>query len=300
MCHESEEPGAALPTQHPRSRAPDDDAPDQDSFQPITRQARVLWDDDVHDQEATTYTAATHGPDPVPEWVITDDAARQYDLGVLKTGKEADVHLVQRVLGERTNLLAAKRYRDLSDRMFRNDAKYRRRTGNRRTDLAMAKGTRAGMTFRAGLWMQTEFDALTLLWANGAPVPYPVQMLGSELMLEYLGDDDEAAPRLVHAANGLDRDALTDLYHQAIAALRLIVATGLVHGDLSPYNLLVWEEKLWVIDLPQAVDPLLNPDGLQLLERDVTNVCSWFAQKGVATDVRAVLAGLVSLLRGET
>jgi RIO kinase 1 len=233
----------------------------------------------------------------VPEWVITDDAARQYELGVLKTGKEADVHLVQRVLGDRTNLLAAKRYRDLSERSFRDDAKYRRRTGDRRIDLAMAKGTRTGLSFRAGLWIQTEFDALGKLWSAGAPVPYPVQMLGNELMLEYLGDDDEAAPRLVNAATSLDKAALLDLYQQTLDALRLILATGYVHGDLSPYNLLVWNERIWVIDFPQAVDPWLNPDGLELLQRDIANVCGWFAQKGVATDANAVKSELLTLLR---
>lgn len=289
-----------MPTRHPRSTSSDDDTShNDDAFQPTVRRSRLLWDDDVLDPEATTYTSADPGPSPVPDWVITEDAARQFELGVLKTGKEADVHLVERTLGDRTNILAAKRYRDLSERSFRNDAKYRRRTGDRRTDLAMAQGTQRGMSFRASLWIQTEFDALSRLWSNGAPVPYPVQMLGTELMLEYLGDDDEAAPRLVNASAGLNRDALTDLYHQTLDALRIMLASGYVHGDLSPYNLLVWNERLWVIDFPQAVDPLLNPDGLQLLERDVANVCGWFAQKRVATDADAVLAELLNLLRGD-
>ncbi len=201
------------------------------------------------------------------------------------------------MLGDRVNILAAKRYRDLDERTFRNDAKYRRRTGDRRTDLAMAQGSRLGMGFRAQLWIQTEFDALTRLWTAGAPVPYPVQMLGNELMLEYLGDSEEAAPRLVHAAAGRDRDQLADLYRQAVDALRTISSCQLVHGDLSVYNLLVWQDRLYVIDFPQAVDPLLNPDGLQLLDRDVRNLCRWFEGKGVETDADDLVAELVSLVR---
>src|SRR5438067_11224043 len=101
------------------------------------RMARSLepepWDDDAFDPEASTYEAAEHGPDPVPDWVITSGDARQADLGLLKTGKEADVHLIERRHGDAVNVLAAKRYRKFEDRMFRNDARYRgaRRTGER-------------------------------------------------------------------------------------------------------------------------------------------------------------------------
>ena len=82
--------------------------------------------------------------------MITEDAARQYELGLLKTGKEAEVFLVERELGERRQLLAAKRYRKPAERTFRDDARYRggRKTGDRRIDLAVAKGTLRGIEFR--------------------------------------------------------------------------------------------------------------------------------------------------------
>ena len=76
-----------------------------------------------------------------------------------------------------------------------------------------------------------------------------------------------------------------------------MTSVGIVHGDLSPYNLLVWQEKLYVIDMPQAVDPILQPEGLGLLERDVVNLCKWFASKGVATDAVALYRELLELLR---
>ena len=138
----------------------------------------------------STYFGAHHGPQPVPDWVITEDAARQLERGILKTGKEADVHLVERRLGDRRNLLAAKRYRAAERRQFRDDSRYRRarRTGNRRTDLAIDKGTRAGVAFRAEQWVANEFDVMGRLWSAGVAVPYPVQRIGSELMVEYLGE----------------------------------------------------------------------------------------------------------------
>ncbi|HZU75084.1 MAG TPA: RIO1 family regulatory kinase/ATPase [Acidimicrobiales bacterium] len=252
-----------------------------DGFVRNRKEPKVRWDDDVVDPEASTYLFATHGPEPPPPWVITEDAARQRELGMLKTGKEADVHLVERRVGDRVNILAAKRYRSLDERMFRNDARYRqsRRTGIRRVDLAMARGTRAGMAFRADQWVQAEFDALCRLWAAGVSVPYPVQRLGHEIMVEYLGDESGAAPRLVATKpSGPEAEAL---FAQLMEILARMAALGVVHGDLSPYNLLVWHGRLYAIDFPQAVDPILNPDGMGLLERDVANCCSWFAKRGV-------------------
>ncbi len=279
----------------PRPRH-EEDSSSHDAFQPTPRTARPKWDDDVPDPEQSSYTSADPGPEPIPDWVITDDAARQYERGIIKTGKEADVHLVERVLGERTHLLAAKRYRDLDERAYRDDAKYRKRSGDRRIDLAIAKGSRVGMSFRAQMWMETEFDALGRLWEAGCAVPYPVQKLGVEMMMEYLGDEDEAAPRLVNAVAGTSRAEREDLFRQTVDALRLMTSIGLVHGDLSPYNLLVWDGRLYVIDLPQAVDPILQSEGLGLLERDVANVCKWFAGKGVKTDADALYREMLNLL----
>ena len=96
-----------------------------------------------------TYRDAYHGPQPAPDWVISEDPAQQFERGILKTGKEAEVLLVERRRGERRDLLAAKRYRASERRRFRDDSRYRhaRRTGNRRTDLAIDQGTRAGVVF---------------------------------------------------------------------------------------------------------------------------------------------------------
>ena len=254
------------------------------------------WDEDDPDISQSTYFAAEHGPLPTPAWVMTEDAAHQIERGLLKTGKEADVHLVERRLGERRNLLAAKRYRSLAHRHFRNDSRYRqaRRTGNRRTDLAIDKGTRAGLVFRAEEWVANEFDVLGRLWSAGAAVPYPVQRSADEIMLEYLGDDDGAAPRLVHAR--LSDTQAEDLFRQAVANLRICAEQGIVHGDLSPYNMLVWADRLFLIDFPQAVDPIAHPEGLRLLERDIANLCQWARRRGVVCDTGEVCAEVMAVL----
>lgn len=265
-----------------------------DDFQ---RMARSLepepWDDDAGDPDASTYQAADHGPEPVPDWVLTSGDATQADLGLVKTGKEADVHLLERRHGNRTNMLAAKRYRKFEDRLFRNDARYRagRRTGDSRLDKAVGEGTRAGMAFRARMWLATEFDVLSRLWSAGVSVPYPVQKLGNELMVELIGSPEEAAPRLVHAR--LDPEAAHEAWNQLLGAMHAMVRGGVVHGDLSPYNILWDDGRIVIIDFPQSVDPVAHPEGQALLERDVANVTSWFAKRRVACDPDAVFRDLL-------
>jgi RIO kinase 1 len=252
------------------------------------RMARSLepppWDDEEDEPDATTYTVADHGPEPTPDWVITSDEARQVDLGVLKSGKEADVHLVERRHGDAVNLLAAKRYRKFEERLFRNDARYRvaRRTGSSRLDKAVSQGNKVGMAFRARLWLATEFDVLCRLWSEGVPVPYPVQKIDNELMLELIGSAEQAAPRLVHA--GLDRLSLGRAWNQLVEAMHAMVHCGVVHGDLSAYNILWDQGRIIIIDFPQSVDPIAHPEGISLLDRDVNNVTDWFGRRGIECD----------------
>lgn len=261
------------------------------------RMARSLepdpWDDDGPDLEASTFPAADPGPEPRPAWIITSGDARQLDLGLLKTGKEADVHLVERRHGDAVNILAAKRYRKFEDRLFRNDARYRagRRTGESRLDKAMAEGNKAGMAFRARMWLATEFDVLCRLWSAGVAVPYPVQKLGNELMVELIGSAEEAAPRLVHAR--LAPPALAEAWTQVVEAMHAMVRCGVVHGDLSPYNILWHDGRITVIDFPQSVDPIAHPEGMSLLQRDVANVAGWFGRRGVRCDADEIFRDLL-------
>ncbi|MFI7576451.1 RIO1 family regulatory kinase/ATPase [Micromonospora sp. NPDC049497] len=271
------------------SLADPDDEPDPD-----TGERWSSWDD------------AVHGPEPHPDWLVTELAAKDTELGVLKTGKEADVHLVRRAVpgADRSCLLAVKRYRDAQHRLFHRDAGYLegRRVRRSRENRAMAGRTAFGREMIAGQWAAAEFAALARLWEIGSrygtiTVPYPVQVRGTELMLEFLGDAEEgtAAPRLAQLRPGPDE--VRDLWQQLLDALVVLSRAGYAHGDLSPYNLLVHAGRLVLIDLPQVVDLVANPQGPEFLARDVRVVATWFAGRGLPASVADPTALTELLLR---
>jgi RIO kinase 1 len=228
-------------------------------------------------------TPTERGPQPHPKWLVTELAAVDTELGILKTGKEADVFLLSRgVPGtDRSCLLAAKRYRDAQHRLFHRDAGYLegRRTRDSRVSRAAAGRTAFGKQMIAGQWANAEFTALCQLYDAKVPVPYPVQIAGTEVLLEFIGDPDgTAAPRL--AETRPDGEELADLWDQLVEALATLARGGLAHGDLSAYNLLVHRGRLVLIDLPQVVDIIAHPNGRGLLARDARNVAAWFAARG--------------------
>jgi RIO kinase 1 len=232
----------------------------------------------------STWDGAEHGPLPRPDWVVTEHAAVDTELGVLKTGKEADVHLLERAVPgtDRRVLLAAKRYRSPEHRLFHRDAGYLegRRVRRSREMRAMANRTAFGRDLLAGQWAAAEFAALGRLWSDGVAVPYPVQCAGTELLLEFVGGaDGTGAPRLAQLRPGPDE--LADLWDQLADALLGLARRGLTHGDLSAYNLLVDDGRLVLIDLPQVVDVVANPQGPEFLARDVARAGDWFTARGL-------------------
>jgi RIO kinase 1 len=246
--------------------------------------------------------AGERGPEPYPDWLVTELAAVDTERGILKTGKEADVYLVHRgVPGtDRGCLLAAKRYRSTEHRMFHRDAGYLegRRVRESRTNRAMAKRTGFGREMVAAQWAGAEFAALYQLWEVGQQlgvqvVPYPVQILGTELLLDFVGTPDgEAAPRL--AQTRPETGELSGWWDQLVDALVVLARCGIAHGDLSAYNILVHSGRLVLIDLPQVVDVIANPRGPEFLARDVRNVASWFTARGLAgLDVDELTADLL-------
>jgi RIO kinase 1 len=227
--------------------------------------------------------------------VITESAAIDTELGILKTGKEADVFLLERATESRAVVLAAKRYRGQEHRLFHRDAGYTegRSLRNSRDRRATAKGTRWGRTVQAGQWAAAEFGYLASLWSAGLPVPYPVQLDGVEILMEFITlSDGTGAPRL--AQTRPPRGLLMRYWDQLTEAMRGMAALGLTHGDLSAFNILAAEERLVLIDLPQAVDIVSNPQGMDYLARDCRNVVSWFRARGLEVDGDALLADLVA------
>jgi RIO kinase 1 len=297
---------------------------EHDSFGPATmRRGRRKFDDDEPDflkrgrlepalsedpdlpetgDRWSTWDGALHGPDPRPDWVRTEHAAVDTELGMLKTGKEADVFLVSRAVPDtdRISMLAAKRYRDGDHRLFHRDAGYLegRRVRRSREMRAMSNRSSFGKELIAGQWAAAEFGALSHLWQVGQEsglvrVPYPVQLTGTELMLEFIGDwaTGEAAPRLAQVR--ADRETLEDLWRQMVDALSVLARAQVAHGDLSPYNTLVHEGRLVLIDLPQIVDVIANPQGAEFITRDVRNVANWFTARGLRPDVDELIERLL-------
>ncbi|MCX5141196.1 MULTISPECIES: serine protein kinase RIO [unclassified Streptomyces] len=243
------------------------------------------------------------GPEPRPDWVVTEQAAIDTELGILKTGKEADVFLLERAVEQigdspaRRSLLAAKRYRTDEHRSFHRSASYveGRRVRNSRDSRAMAKKSAHGKSVAAGQWAYAEWEALCRLWKAGVPVPYPVQVDGTELLMEFIDDGDGgAAPRLAQVRP--KGELLASYFEQLRDGMRELARAGLAHGDLSPYNVLAQGDRIVMIDLPQVVDIVGNPKGMDFLMRDCHNMCTWFTNRGLETDEQELFADLLAMV----
>jgi len=241
--------------------------------------------------------ALCRGPEPRPDWVVTSAAAVDTELGILKTGKEADVFLLERAVPDepaQAVVLAAKRYRDADHRSFQRSSVYTegRRTRNTRDARALSKKTAHGRAVASGQWARAEWEVLVRLWCAGVPVPYPVQLDGTEILMELVSVEGSAAPRL--AQTRPKGELLRSYFAQVRDAMTVLAGMGLAHGDLSPYNILAAGDRLVVIDLPQAVDIVANPTGMDLLMRDCHNVCSWFVARGLDVDEQELFTTLLT------
>jgi len=201
---------------------------------------------------------------------LIDTVVRQ-----LMSGKEANVYVVRS--GEET--LCAKIYKEATQRSFRQAVDYteNRKVKNTRQARAMAKGTRYGREAQEAAWQSAEVDALHRLFAAGVRVPAPRNFCDGVLLMELVSDPDgNAAPRL----NDVVFTAEEALVHHA-SLLREVVrmlGAGVIHGDLSEFNILLSEEGPVIIDLPQAVDAAGNNHAKRLLIRDVVNLREFFGR----------------------
>jgi RIO kinase 1 len=236
------------------------------------------------------------GPKPRPDWIVTSESAIDTELGILKTGKEADVFLVERAVPEAGPgvVMAAKRYRSEEHRTFHRASTYTegRRTRRSRDARALAKKTAHGRALASGQWAWAEWDSLGRLWSLGLPVPYPVQIDGTEILMEWITHEGETAPRL--AQTRPDHRRLRSYFEQLRESMVTLADHGMVHGDLSAYNILAAGDRVVIIDLPQLVDLVANPSGMDFLLRDCTNVCSWFRSRGLEVDEHDLFGDLVA------
>jgi RIO kinase 1 len=258
------------------------------------------YDDLEDDQRWSTWMSVEplqRGPEPRPDWIVTSQGAIDTELGILKTGKEADVYLVERadpLESENGVVMAAKRYRAPEHRTFHRSASYTegRSMKRSRDERALKRKSTFGREVAAGEWAVSEWGALVRLWQLGLPVPYPVQIDGTEILMEWITYDGETAPRL--AQTRPDRELLASYFDQVRDALATLVQAGLVHGDLSAYNILAAGPRLVIIDLPQVVDLVGNTNGMDYLLRDCANICGWFRGKGLEVDEQELFGELMA------
>jgi RIO kinase 1 len=201
---------------------------------------------------------------------LVDEVLRQ-----LMSGKEATVYIVR--CGE--EIRCAKVYKDIKQRSFRNNTSYQegRRTKNSRQARAMEKGSRYGRQMQEEAWQSAEVDALYRLAAAGVRVPQPHICHEGVLLMDLVTDaDGQPAPRLndIELSEALALEFHAGLLEQVVRML----CAGIIHGDLSEYNILVGADGPVIIDLPQAIDAAGNSNAAVMLERDVANLASYFGR----------------------
>ncbi len=195
-------------------------------------------------------------------------------LGQLMSGKEASVYIVR--CGQ--HIRCAKVYKEANQRSFRNNASYQegRKVKNSRQARAMEKGSRYGRKMQEEVWQSAEVDALYRLSAAGVRVPQPHLCFEGVLLMDLVLDAaGHAAPRL----NDVEMSAELALEFHAMLINQVVrmLCAGVIHGDLSEYNILVGDGGPVIIDLPQAIDAAGNSNAAEMLERDVANLRTYFS-----------------------
>ncbi|MGL6556770.1 PA4780 family RIO1-like protein kinase [Aeromonas dhakensis] len=204
---------------------------------------------------------------------LVDDGLVDEVISRLMSGKEADVYVVR--CGD--EIRCAKVYKEAAKRSFKQAVVYQegRRVRSSRDARAMEKGSKYGRKQHEEVWQNTEVDALFKLAAAGVRVPRPYVCLDGVLLMELVTDaDGNVAPRLNDVALSHEQ-ALADHARVIRYVVRMLCA-GLIHGDLSEFNVLVDEEGPVIIDLPQVVDAAANNQAKAMLERDVDNMRNYY------------------------
>jgi len=223
-------------------------------------------------------------------------------LANVKGGKEASVYCCAAAPTTGAALLAAKVYRPRMFRNLRNDKMYREgravltadgrpvKATDHRIMRAIGKKTATGVQVSHTSWLMYEYTTLERLHQLGAAVPKPYAVNDNALLMSYCGDERMAAPTL----NGirLDRAEAEELFREVLRNIELMLQHGLIHGDLSAYNLLYWEGRVTLIDFPQVTYSRTNRRAWAIFARDVQRVCDYFAQQGVRCSAEEIASDL--------
>ena len=191
----------------------------------------------------------------------------------LKSGKEAQVYMVRS--GEK--IVCAKVYKEANQRSFKQAVQYQegRTVRNSRRARAMQKRTSYGQKESEEAWLSAEVDALYRLAAAGVRVPQPYSFIDGVLLMELITDSEgHAAPRLSEVS--FSPEQAIEYHDRLITEIVRMLCAGLVHGDLSEFNVLIDDNGPVIIDLPQAVNAAGNNNASMMLERDVNNMRNYF------------------------
>ncbi|KKR07437.1 MAG: RIO-like protein kinase [Parcubacteria group bacterium GW2011_GWC2_39_14] len=195
-------------------------------------------------------------------------------ISEIKSGKEATVYQV--LLDGK--LLAMKVYKNQEDKTLKNAGQYL--SGKHYAKPSQRRATEKGNKFSKKLnydnWVKREFYILEKLFKLGAQIPEPILQIENAVFMEYLGDKENSAPRLCDL--NLSKKEAEAAFPIVLETALIFWNSGIIHADLSPYNILWWKNKPYVIDFPQAIDKRTNPDALKFLERDLQNVVKHFSK----------------------
>jgi RIO kinase 1 len=218
----------------------------------------------------------------------------------VKGGKEASVYLCRSGGQVDVPFLAAKVFRPRMLRNLKNDRMYLvgrnvlDEDGNQILDLGMLKAHHKrsvyGEQIRHQSWIMHEFQTLLRLHDAGADVPKPYETSHNAILMDYIGSEETAAPTL-NTVN-LSAHEAVPIFKRLVQNIEIMLKLGVVHGDLSAYNVLYWEGQITLIDFPQVVFPQKHPAAFQIFQRDITRLCAYFESQGLHNDPASLAAGL--------
>jgi len=270
--------------------------------QPKHSQAEEAEQDEFEQEIQFTYHASHHER----EWIVSALGGFIADhviidvLHQVRGGKEANVYCCKANPALGVNLLAAKIYRPRMFRNLKNDSLYKigrpmldqdgKPLHDQRSQRAINKKTRIGSEMQITSWIEHEYQALQVLHQAGADVPKPISQDRNTILMEYIGEAQNPAPTLNNLS--LSMAEARRLFDRLVENIRIMLSQNIIHADLSAYNVLYWNGRLTMIDFPQVVDPLFNPNGFALLERDVERICQYFSRYQIAVDYSGLAARL--------
>jgi RIO kinase 1 len=190
----------------------------------------------------------------------------------LKSGKEVTVYMVK-LNGE---LVAMKLYHQNSQLKTKHEYLEGKFFQKKSEEKAVNSKTKLGKELNKNNWIKREFSLMQKLFQKKAKIPKPIFQLENAIFMELIGDNMQLARRLVDVK--LEASLANFFFTKILENIRIFLDCGIVHGDLSAYNILVWREDFWIIDLPQAIDIRLNNNKEKFLKRDLKNLVSYFSK----------------------